>query len=141
MSTAPATTSALATAHQADAYAQVDVFAERPLEGNALAIFTDARGLTPAEMQSLARETNLCESTFILPRDLPRPAARPRCLRRHAAERSHLRQHPLALRRRRRARAHGQRPRSGPAHSDRLDRHALLHRSAPIADADRVVCG
>ena len=69
MSTAPATTSALATAHQAYEYAQVDVFAERPLEGNALAIFTDARGLTPAEMQSLARETNLCETTFILPRD------------------------------------------------------------------------
>jgi trans-2,3-dihydro-3-hydroxyanthranilate isomerase len=49
-------------------YAQVDVFAERPLEGNALAIFTDARGLSTAEMQALARETNLCETTFILPR-------------------------------------------------------------------------
>src|ERR1035437_3264898 len=32
MSTAPATTSALATAHQAYEYAQVDVFAERPLD-------------------------------------------------------------------------------------------------------------
>jgi trans-2,3-dihydro-3-hydroxyanthranilate isomerase len=49
-------------------FAQVDVFAERPLEGNALAIFPDARGLSTAEMQSLARETNLCETTFILPR-------------------------------------------------------------------------
>jgi trans-2,3-dihydro-3-hydroxyanthranilate isomerase len=49
-------------------YAQVDVFAERPLEGNALAIFTDARGLSSEEMQALARETNLCETTFILPR-------------------------------------------------------------------------
>ena len=49
-------------------YAQVDVFAERPLEGNALAIFTDARGLSTAEMQALARETNLSETTFILPR-------------------------------------------------------------------------
>src|ERR1700676_5505987 len=49
-------------------FAQVDVFAENPLEGNALAIFTDARGLTTAEMQALARETNLCETTFILPR-------------------------------------------------------------------------
>jgi len=49
-------------------YAQVDVFAEHPLEGNALAIFTDARGLSTAEMQALARETNLCETTFILPR-------------------------------------------------------------------------
>lgn len=51
------------------AYAQVDVFAERALEGNALAIFLDARGLSTAEMQALARETNLSETTFLLPRD------------------------------------------------------------------------
>ncbi|WP_433966051.1 PhzF family phenazine biosynthesis protein [Tunturiibacter gelidiferens] len=50
-------------------FAQVDVFAERPLEGNALAIFTDARGLSTHEMQALARETNLSETTFIFPRD------------------------------------------------------------------------
>lgn len=50
-------------------WAQVDVFAEGPLEGNMLAIFTDARGLTDAEMQQLARETNLSETTFILPGD------------------------------------------------------------------------
>jgi trans-2,3-dihydro-3-hydroxyanthranilate isomerase len=50
-------------------YAQVDVFAERALAGNPLAIFTDARGLSTEEMQSLARETNLCETTFILPRE------------------------------------------------------------------------
>jgi trans-2,3-dihydro-3-hydroxyanthranilate isomerase len=49
-------------------FAQVDVFAEGPLEGNALAIFPDARGLTTTEMQALARETNLSETTFILPR-------------------------------------------------------------------------
>jgi trans-2,3-dihydro-3-hydroxyanthranilate isomerase len=49
-------------------YALVDVFAERPLEGNQLAIFTDARGLSTEEMQALARETNLSETTFILPR-------------------------------------------------------------------------
>lgn len=48
-------------------YALVDVFAERTLEGNMLAIFTDARGLTDAEMQALARETNLAETTFIVP--------------------------------------------------------------------------
>ena len=69
MSTAVATTSAPATAHRAYDFAQLDVFAEQPLEGNGLAIFTDARGLTTAEMQSLARETNLSETTFILPRD------------------------------------------------------------------------
>ena len=49
-------------------FAQVDVFSERPLEGNALAIFTDARGLSSEEMQAIARETNLSETTFILPR-------------------------------------------------------------------------
>ena len=50
-------------------YAQVDVFAESPLAGNPLGIFTDARGLSTEEMQALARETNLSETTFILPRD------------------------------------------------------------------------
>ncbi len=50
-------------------YALVDVFAERPLEGNQLAIFTDARGLTTEQMQALAREMNLAETTFILPED------------------------------------------------------------------------
>ncbi len=49
-------------------FAQVDVFAERALEGNALAIFTDALGLSSDEMQAIARETNLSETTFILPR-------------------------------------------------------------------------
>jgi trans-2,3-dihydro-3-hydroxyanthranilate isomerase len=57
------------TAHHAYNYVVVDVFAERPLEGNPLAIFTDARGLSSEEMQGLARETNLSETTFILPRD------------------------------------------------------------------------
>jgi trans-2,3-dihydro-3-hydroxyanthranilate isomerase len=67
---APATSSSATppSAHRAFDFAQVDVFAERPLEGNALAIFPDARGLSPAEMQALARETNLSETTFIFPR-------------------------------------------------------------------------
>jgi trans-2,3-dihydro-3-hydroxyanthranilate isomerase len=69
----PAVGAAPYTAYQSSAtrtydFAQVDVFAERPLEGNALAIFTDARGLSSDEMQALARETNLSETTFILPR-------------------------------------------------------------------------
>jgi trans-2,3-dihydro-3-hydroxyanthranilate isomerase len=49
-------------------FAQVDVFAEHSLEGNALAVFHDARGLSTAQMQAIARETNLSETTFILPR-------------------------------------------------------------------------
>jgi trans-2,3-dihydro-3-hydroxyanthranilate isomerase len=48
-------------------YVQVDVFTSRPLEGNALAVFPDARALSDAEMQAVARETNLSETTFVLP--------------------------------------------------------------------------
>src|SRR6516225_11450449 len=68
MSTLPSPPEPPSTAHVAFDYAQVDVFAERPLEGNQLAIFADARGLSDSEMQLLARETNLSETTFILPR-------------------------------------------------------------------------
>jgi len=48
-------------------FVQVDVFSAKPLEGNPLAVFTDGRGLSDAEMQALAREMNLSETTFILP--------------------------------------------------------------------------
>ena len=48
---------------------QWDVFSSRPLEGNSLAVFSDARGLSEAEMQSIAKEMNLSETTFIFPRD------------------------------------------------------------------------
>jgi trans-2,3-dihydro-3-hydroxyanthranilate isomerase len=51
------------------AMAQWDVFAARPLEGNSLAVFLDARGLSDAEMQSIAKEMNLSETTFIFPGD------------------------------------------------------------------------
>src|SRR6059058_6574509 len=50
-------------------FVQLDVFTQTPLTGNPLAIFTDARGLDDNEMQALAREMNLSETTFILPRD------------------------------------------------------------------------
>ncbi len=49
--------------------AQWDVFSSNSLEGNSLAVFFDGRGLSDAEMQSLAKEMNLSETTFILPRD------------------------------------------------------------------------
>src|ERR1700727_2807378 len=51
------------------AMAQGDVFSSRALEGNSLAVFPDGRGLTDAEMQSIAKEMNLSETTFILPRE------------------------------------------------------------------------
>ncbi len=50
-------------------YVQLDVFTSRALEGNQLAVFTDARGLSDGEMQRLAKETNLSETTFVFPRD------------------------------------------------------------------------
>ena len=48
---------------------QVDVFTDRVLTGNSLAVFLDGRGLTTETMQALAREMNLSETTFILPGD------------------------------------------------------------------------
>src|SRR5437588_11295788 len=48
---------------------QVDVFSSEVLRGNPLAVFLDGRGLSDQEMQALAREMNLSETTFILPRD------------------------------------------------------------------------
>ncbi len=48
---------------------QVDVFTDRALTGNALSVCLDGRGLSTEQMQALARETNLSETTFILPRN------------------------------------------------------------------------
>jgi trans-2,3-dihydro-3-hydroxyanthranilate isomerase len=48
---------------------QIDVFTERALTGNALAVCLDGRALTTEQMQAVARETNLSETTFILPGD------------------------------------------------------------------------
>ncbi|HEV2981529.1 MAG TPA: PhzF family phenazine biosynthesis protein [Solirubrobacteraceae bacterium] len=48
-------------------YVLVDVFTQTPLEGNAVAVFTDARGLSSQVMQRVARELNLSETVFVLP--------------------------------------------------------------------------
>jgi trans-2,3-dihydro-3-hydroxyanthranilate isomerase len=50
-------------------FVQLDVFTAVPLEGNPLAVFPDGRGLSAKEMQALAKEMNLSETTFIIPRD------------------------------------------------------------------------
>jgi len=50
-------------------FVQIDVFASQRLQGNPLSVFTDASGLSDSEMQGFARETNLRETTFVLPRD------------------------------------------------------------------------
>ncbi len=48
-------------------YVICDVFTSRALEGNQLAVFTDARGLSDALMQRLASEIGYSETTFVLP--------------------------------------------------------------------------
>lgn len=46
-------------------FLQIDVFADRPYTGNPLAVFPDAGELTGAQMQAIAREMNLSETTFV----------------------------------------------------------------------------
>ncbi|MFN2449281.1 MAG: PhzF family phenazine biosynthesis protein [Candidatus Baltobacteraceae bacterium] len=46
-------------------YLLFDVFAERPFEGNPLAVFAHADGLETATMQRIANELNLSESVFL----------------------------------------------------------------------------
>ncbi len=52
-------------------FVTVDVFTENRFGGNPLAVFPDARGLTSEQMQTLAMEFNLSETTFVLPPDNP----------------------------------------------------------------------
>lgn len=49
------------------AYKVVDVFTETPFEGNPLAVFPDAGGLSDSEMQAVAGELNLSETSFVFP--------------------------------------------------------------------------
>jgi trans-2,3-dihydro-3-hydroxyanthranilate isomerase len=56
----------------------VDVFTDRALAGNPLAVVLQADGLSTAQMQAIARETNLSETTFVLPPDKPEHAAKVR---------------------------------------------------------------
>ncbi len=52
-------------------YLGLDVFTGTAFEGNPLAVFPDARGLSDSEMQTLARELNLSESSFVFPPSTP----------------------------------------------------------------------
>ena len=56
----------------------VDVFTDRQFGGNPLAVIHDARGLSDAQMQAIANEFNLAETTFVLPPDDPANTARVR---------------------------------------------------------------
>lgn len=62
----------------------LDVFTSVRFGGNPLAVFPDAEGLTDAEMQSLAAEMNLSETTFVLPAEDPANDARVRIFNRTA---------------------------------------------------------
>ena len=59
-------------------YHLVDVFTSTPLEGNPLAVFPDATDLDSETMQRIARELNLSETTFVLPKESNRSATRVR---------------------------------------------------------------
>lgn len=48
-------------------FVQVDVFTNTPFGGNQLAVFPEAEGITEAQMQTIAREMNFSETTFVLP--------------------------------------------------------------------------
>jgi trans-2,3-dihydro-3-hydroxyanthranilate isomerase len=48
-------------------YVVADVFTDTPLEGNQLAVFTDARGLPEEHLQALARELKFSETVFVYP--------------------------------------------------------------------------
>jgi trans-2,3-dihydro-3-hydroxyanthranilate isomerase len=50
-------------------FVTADVFTRTALEGNQVAVITDARGLSDDEMQALALETKFSETTFVIPRD------------------------------------------------------------------------
>jgi trans-2,3-dihydro-3-hydroxyanthranilate isomerase len=65
-------------------FVTVDVFTDRRFGGNPLAVFPDAEGLSDGEMQSLAAEFNLSETTFVLPPADPTNSARVRIFNRTA---------------------------------------------------------
>src|SRR5690348_14018315 len=48
-------------------YHKVDVFTDRAFGGNPLSVFTNGRGISGELMQTLAKELNLSEATFVLP--------------------------------------------------------------------------
>src|SRR5258708_29679366 len=66
------------------AFVTLDVFTDRRFGGNPLAVFPDAQGMSDADMQALAAEFNLSETTFVLPPSDPANTARVRIFNRTA---------------------------------------------------------
>ncbi|HEY4165419.1 MAG TPA: PhzF family phenazine biosynthesis protein [Reyranella sp.] len=65
-------------------FVTLDVFTDTRFGGNPLAVFPDARGMSDADMQALAAEFNLSETTFVLPPADPANTARVRIFNRRA---------------------------------------------------------
>lgn len=59
-------------------YHTLDVFTDKRFGGNPLAVVHDADGLSPIEMQTIAREFNLSETVFVLATAKPAHSARVR---------------------------------------------------------------
>ncbi|MCX5732710.1 MAG: PhzF family phenazine biosynthesis protein [candidate division NC10 bacterium] len=55
-------------------FEQVDVFTDRPFAGNPLCVVPDGAGLSTEQMQAIAKEMNLSETTFVLPPTDPQAA-------------------------------------------------------------------
>src|SRR4051812_48841592 len=51
-------------------YVVADVFTDTPLQGNQVAVFTDARDIPEEQLQRLAREVNFSETVFVCPPEL-----------------------------------------------------------------------
>src|SRR6201988_2261063 len=66
------------------AFVTVDVFTDRRFGGNPLAVCPHAPGLPDSDMQALAAEFNLSETTFVLPPEDPKHTARVRIFNRTA---------------------------------------------------------
>src|SRR5438552_16598218 len=62
---------------------RVKVFTDPPLDGNTLAVVLEADGLSDQQMQAIARETNLSETTFVLPPEKREHAAKVRIFTPH----------------------------------------------------------
>jgi trans-2,3-dihydro-3-hydroxyanthranilate isomerase len=64
----------MARASRTIEFAQVDVFTDTVFGGNPVAVVHNAHGLTPRQMQQIAREMNLSETAFVLPPTQPEKA-------------------------------------------------------------------
>ena len=113
-------------------YVLVDVFTDTPLEGNGLAVFTDARELPEETLQPLARELNLSETVYVYPAEAGRPRADPHL---HAHGRAALRR---PSRSRDRLRARRAAPASGDRARDRQGPHSGAARARGGADQLRL---